>query len=77
MLEAAAAPLMDAGENAAVTPAGRPETDSAKAALKPFWGVAETTTCAELPWRALSDAVFVAMVNVGVGTATEIASVAV
>jgi hypothetical protein len=76
-LEAAAVPLRDVAEKAAVTPLGRPAIDRAIAELKPFDGDVATVSFTLLPALTFSDAELGVSVNVGAGITTEMASFAV
>ena len=59
-LVAAFDPLSVAGENVAVTPAGKPVVPKVTVPLKPFWGVMPTTTVIVwpfcIPWAVLGTA---------------------
>ncbi len=76
-LEAAAAPLTDVAEKAAVTPVGKPAIVRAMAELKPFTGVVANVVLTELPAVTLSDAGLGTNVNVGAGIVSEIVRCAV
>jgi hypothetical protein len=67
-----AVPLMLAGVKVAVTPAGRPETESATAELKPFCGVSERFNEAVLPGTKDSDVALTASAKLGAVTTTAI-----
>jgi hypothetical protein len=76
-LAAAADPLSDVAEKAAVTPLGKPAMDRPMAALKPFAGVVVKVVLAVLPAVMFSDVVTGESVKDGAGIASEIASLAV
>jgi hypothetical protein len=64
-----------AGENDAVTPAGKPLSDSATAEVNPFFGVTIMEVWAVAPAVAFKDEALPARVNVGVGTINGMARV--
>jgi len=70
-------PLMLTGVKVAVTPVGRPETDSATAELKPFCGVSERLREVELPGIRESDVLLPDRAKLGAVTTTAICTVAV
>ena len=76
-LDAAAVPLRDVAENAAVTPLGNPAINRAIAELKPFTGDVASVSLTVFAAVTLSDAVVGVSVNAGAGITTEIANFAV
>ena len=76
-LEPVAAPVIVAGEKAAVTPLGRPETDKAIAELKPFCVVVATVRLAALPWMTVAVLALAGQDNVGTTRVTDRGSFAV
>ncbi len=73
----AAVPVKVALENAPVTPAGKPETESATFELNPFDGDVDRVSCAVPPEIALTEVALAENVKVGVGITTETVWVAV
>ncbi len=67
-LVAAFDPLSVAGENVAVTPAGRPVAPRVTVPLKPFWGVMPTTAVMVWPFCMPSAAVGTASPKEGART---------
>jgi hypothetical protein len=68
VLLAAAAPLTLAGENKAVTPAGKPETERPTVDENPFCGVMVNDTLLLVPRRSLAVVAVAAKTKVGTGT---------